>query len=282
MDLVVVTGATGRQGGAVARHLLASGRRVRALTRDPGSPAARELARLGAEVVRGDMGDLDSLRPVMHRADGVYSVQNHMISGLDAEIHQGRTVGDAALEAGVRHFVYGSAGTGRPGTGVGSWESKLVVQKHLEALGLPLTVLRPMAFMELMTDKGFYPPVTAWHLMPKLMGDDRALPWLCVDDLGAVAARVFAEPERFVGVELALASDVVSLRECRALWVEVFGRKPKRFPMPVWMFEKFVGKDLTAMWRWLRVNPTDVDPAGTWEVLPRAHTVRQWLAERRA
>ncbi|NUT96524.1 MAG: NmrA/HSCARG family protein [Saccharothrix sp.] len=282
MDLVVVTGATGRQGGAVARHLLASGRRVRALTRDPDSPAARALARLGAEVVRGDMADRDSLRPVFVGAHGVYSVQNPMISGLDGEVHQGRTVGDAAAEAGVEHFVYGSAGTGEPGTGVGSWESKLTVQAHLESLGLPLTVLRPMAFMELMTDKDFYPPVSAWHLMPKLVGDDRPLPWLGVDDLGAVAARVFAEPERFTGADLRLTSDVVSLGECRALWTAVFGRGPKRFPMPVWVFERFVGDDLTAMWRWLRTHPTDVDPARTREILPGARTVRQWLVERRA
>ncbi|NUT94868.1 MAG: NmrA/HSCARG family protein [Saccharothrix sp.] len=282
MDLVVVTGATGRQGGAVARHLLASGRRVRALTRDPDSPAARALARLGAEVVRGDMADRDSLRPVFVGAHGVYSVQNPMISGLEAEVHQGRTVGDAAAEAGVEHFVYGSAGTGKPGTGVGSWESKLAVQAHLESLGLPLTVLRPMAFMELMTDKGYYPPVSTWHLMPKLMGEDRPVLWLSVDDLGAVAARVFAEPERFVGADLELTSEVLTIRECRALWTAVFGRAPRRFPMPVWMFEKFVGDDLTTMWRWLRTHPTDVDPARTREIVPDARTVRQWLVERRA
>ncbi|MFI9813295.1 NmrA/HSCARG family protein [Saccharothrix variisporea] len=282
MDLVVVTGATGRQGGAVARHLLASGRRVRALTREPDSPAARALARLGAEVIRGDMGDRDSLRPAFVGAHGVYSVQNPMISGLDAEVHQGCTVGDAAAEAGVEHFVYGSAGPPAPGTGVGSWESKLAVQAHLKTLGLPLTVLRPMAFMELMTDKDFFPPISAWHLMPKLVGEDRPLPWLTAQDLGAIAARVFAEPDRFVGAELALASDVRTLAECRALWVETFGRKPKRFPMPVWMFERFVGKDLTTMWRWLGAHPTDVDPARTREILPEARTVRQWLAERRA
>ncbi|WP_309111112.1 NmrA/HSCARG family protein [Saccharothrix sp.] len=282
MDLVVVTGATGRQGGAVARHLLEDGRRVRALTRNPASPAARRLADLGAEVVKGDMADPDSLRPVFRGAHGVFSVQNSMISGLDGEVHQGRTVGDVAAEAGVAHVVYGSAGTGQPGTGVGSWESKLRVQAHLEALGLPLTVLRPMAFMELMTDKDFYPPVSAWHLMPKLVGEDRPLPWLTAQDLGAIAARAFAEPERFVGANIALASDIRTLAECRALWAERFGRRPRGFPMPVWLFEKFVGKDLTTMWRWLHDNPTDVDPARTYEILPGARTVRQWLAERRA
>lgn len=224
--LVVVFGATGRQGGAVARHLLAGGWRVRAVTRDPGSVAARALA-----------------------------------------------------EAGVRHLVYASAGTGEPGTGVGSWESKLTVQAHLERLGLPLTVLRPMAYMELMSDKAFYPPVAVWHLMPRLMGEDRPVQWLCLDDFGAVVARVFAEPDRFAGADLRLASDVRTIGECRRLWREVFGRAPRRFPMPVWLFEKFVGTYLTTMWRWLRTHPTDVDTTETTALAPSARTVRQWMVE---
>ena len=71
-DLVVVTGATGRQGGAVARHLLADGWRVRGVTRSPGSSAARELARRGAEVVTADMGDPDAMRRACVGAHGAF------------------------------------------------------------------------------------------------------------------------------------------------------------------------------------------------------------------
>ena len=280
--LVVVLGATGRQGGAVARHLLAGGWRVRAVTRTPGSAAAQALASAGAEVVRADMADPAGLRVALAGAYGVFSVQNPMISGLADEVTQGVHVGTAAEEVGVRHVVYGSAGVGRPGTGVGSWDSKLAVEAHLESLGLPVTVLRPMAYMELMSDRAFYPSVAVWHVMPKLMGGDRPVQWLCLDDFGAVVARVLAEPDRFVGADLALASDVRSIDECRALWREVFGRAPRRFPMPVRLFEKFVGTDLTTMWRWLRANPTDVDTAVTTDLVPGARTVRQWLLERRA
>lgn len=280
--LVVVFGATGGQGGAVARHLLRGGWRVRAVTRTPGSAAAQGLAAAGAEVVPADMADLTALRSALAGAYGVFSVQNPMISGLTGEVTQGTNVGTIAAEVGARHVVYGSAGVGQPGTGVGSWDSKSAVQANLESLRLPLTVLRPMAFMELMTDKRFYPAVAMWHVMPKLMGGDRPVPWLCLDDLGAVVARVLAEPDRFVGANLALASDVRSIDECRALWHEVFGRNPRRFPMPVRLFERFVGPDLTTMWRWLRVNPTEVDTAVTKELVPEARTVRQWLLERRA
>lgn len=278
--LVAVTGATGRQGGAVARHLLAAGWRVRALTRDPSSQASARLAAAGAEVVRADMGSPQSLQSAFAGAHGVFSVQNPMISGPHEEVRQGRAVGDAAAAEGVRHVVYASAGPGVPETGVRQWDDKLVVRAHLESLGLPLTVLRPMAFMELMSDKDFYPPVSMWHLMPKLIGDDRPLPWLCADDVGAVAARVFAAPNRFAGVELPLGADVRTIGECRELWREANGRAPRGFPMPLWLFHRFVGDDLTRMWRWLRTHPVAFDLAATRAIVPAARTVREWLVQR--
>jgi uncharacterized protein YbjT (DUF2867 family) len=278
--LVAVTGATGRQGGAVARHLLSAGWRVRAVTRRPDGPAARALAALGAEVVPADMMNTGELVHVFREVYGVYSVQNFMPGGTDAEILQGKNVADAAKATGVQHLVYGSAGTGATDTGIPSWNSKLTVQAYIQALGLPLTVLRPMAFMELMTDKDFVPPVSTWSLMPKLMGQDRPVGWICVDDLGAIAARAFAEPDRFVGAELSLTSDVQSIAQCRLIWYDVYGRPPRRFPMPVWMFQRFVGSDLITMWHWLRTGQFDIDPMLTRRLLPTALTVREWLVRR--
>jgi uncharacterized protein YbjT (DUF2867 family) len=272
---VAVCGATGRQGGAVARHLLERGWHVRALTRDPSKPKARALADRGAEVVRADMGDRGSLEAAIGDAAAVFSVQNSMISGLDGEVQQGKHVADAAKAAGVRHVVYGSAGVGAR-TGVGSWDSKLTVEEHLRALRLPVTVLRPMAFMELMSDKDLYPPIAMWHLMPKLVGSAK-IPWLAVDDLGAIAALAFEGRDRFVGQTLSLSADVQSVGECRAIWTEERGRAPRRFPMPVRLFERFGGKDLTAMWRWLRTGSVPLDSGPTRQLRPQALTVRDWI-----
>jgi len=279
--VVAVTGATGRQGGAVAGHLLSAGWRVRAITRNPDGPAARALAAAGADVIRADMTNREQLVRAFRDAYGVYSVQNFMPGGVEAEITQGRNVADAAEATGVQHVVYGSAGPRATDTGIASWNSKLTVQAHIRALGLPLTVLRPMAFMELMSDKDFYPPVSTWSLMPKLMGQDRPLGWICTHDLGAIAARAFAEPDRFVGVELDLAGDVQSIAQCRQIWHDVFGRSPRRFPMPVWMFRRFAGSDLITMWRWLSTAEVQFDPTPTRELLPTALTVREWLLRRR-
>jgi uncharacterized protein YbjT (DUF2867 family) len=274
--VVVVTGATGRQGGAVTRALLQDGRRVRAMTRRPEGAAARVLAAAGADVVPADMDDPASLDRAFSGADGVYSVQNFMTSGLDGEVRQGRNVSEAAARAGVRHLVYGSAGVGRRGTGVGSWESKLDVEDHLRSLGLPVTVLRPMAFMELMTDRAFYPAAGVWHVWPRMAGWDFRVPWLSCHDLGVIAAKAFADPEGYRGQELLLAAEIRSLEECRATYARVMGRGPRRFPMPQWLFQRFT-PDTVRMWEWCRENDLDTDPEFTRSIHPEAMTVEAWL-----
>ncbi len=120
------------------------------------------------------MADPGRMRNVCDGTHGVFSVQNPMIGGEHAEFVQGRNVVDAAADAGVSHLVYGSAGT--PSTGVAAWDVNFEVAEYARSRGLPLTVLRPMAFMELMTDKDLYPPVAAWQLMPRLVGAERPIP----------------------------------------------------------------------------------------------------------
>jgi uncharacterized protein YbjT (DUF2867 family) len=274
---VAVCGATGRQGGAVARRLLESGWTVRALTRKPQGRPAQALAALGAEAVDADMNDTASMRKAFEGVDGVYSVQNGMVSGFDAEVAQGRNVAEAAKDAGVKHLVYGSAGIGRAGTGVPSWEARVRVEQHLHTLGLPFRILRPMAFMELMTDPSFYPAVGTWSVWPRLMGEDRPVIWIAVEDVGSIAALVFANRDHWLGRELALAADVRSLAECRSLYRDVIGRAPRTFPMPLWLFDRFTRKDLTIMWRWLKVHPVDYDLTETKAILPTVMTVPEWL-----
>lgn len=283
-ETIVVCGVTGRQGGAVARHLLADGWRVRGLTRQPDAAKAREVAAQGVEVVQADMADRAAMDRALDGAHRVYSVQSFAIAGPEGEIAQGRNVADAAQAAGVRHFVYASSGTGSA-TGVPSWDTKAAVTEHIRGLGLPLTVLRPECFMEIMTDKEFYPNVTAWHIMPNLAGTGTTIPWLAVDDLGAVAAKVFADPDRYIGQDIPLAGDVKSLAECRAIWTEVNGKPPRSFPMPLWLFKRVAGPsgtDLPIMWRWLRTGAVEKDPGATRTIHPEALTVRQWLERGKA
>jgi uncharacterized protein YbjT (DUF2867 family) len=252
---IVVVGATGRQGGQVLRHLLKQGWRVKALTRKPDSQKAATLKALGAEVIQADLEDLASLEAAFSGAYGVFNMQAPVPGKIEVEIRQGRNAAQAAKRAGVRHVVYGSAGPGHTQTGIEQWDAKIEIANTMNELGLPLTILRPMAFMELMTDPTYYPQSSTWYVWPKLMGINRPIPWLSVQDLGAIAAKAFASPDEYIGRDLALASDAQSLYEVREIYQEVKGKYPKRFPMPMFLFEKFVGKDVPNMWRWLRTNP---------------------------
>jgi len=146
---VLVTGATGRQGGAVVRHMLPKGWKLRALTRDPGSHAARALTQKGVEVVQGDLEDAASIARAATGVYGIYSVQDFWAVGAKREVQQGKNVADAAKKADVKHFVYSSVGGAERNTGIPHWESKWEVEKHIRSLGLPATVIRPAAFMEM-------------------------------------------------------------------------------------------------------------------------------------
>lgn len=101
------------------------------------------------------------------------------------------------LKMGVQHVVYGAAGIGRHDTGVGSWDVEEDIVQYMADRGLPVTTLRPMEFMELMTAPKFFPAASTWQVMPKLMGSSRPVGWLAVDDLAVIAAKAFSAPERF-------------------------------------------------------------------------------------
>jgi uncharacterized protein YbjT (DUF2867 family) len=168
--IIAVVGASGLQGGAVTHRLLKDHWPVRALTRNPEGKKAQALTQLGTEVVKADLSDPVSLERAFDGVHGVFSVQNHHLSGYEGEVRQGKQVAEVAERVGVSQLVHSGAGPGVKGSGVGSWETKLEVAAYLRTLDLPATILHPTAFMELMTERKFYPLASVWHLMPKLMG----------------------------------------------------------------------------------------------------------------
>jgi uncharacterized protein YbjT (DUF2867 family) len=227
------------------------------------------------------MEDVGSLHRALHSAYGVFSLQNGLVSGFDHEVTQGRNVANAAGEAGVAHLVYAAAGTGQRGSGIPSWDAKLEVEDHMTSLGLPFTSLRPEAFMELMTDKGYYPAVGTWRIWPRLSGEDLGIAWMAVEDVGVVAAAVFAQPETYIGQSLVLVADVKSLAECRDIYREVMGKPPSTFPMPVWLFDRFTRGDVTAIWRWIKTGEFSTDTAPTLAIHPGALSVHEWMVRQR-
>lgn len=249
---VLIFGATGNVGGATTREMLRRGWQVRAVTRNPASEKARALAALGAEVVQGDMDDRASLDRVFDGFRRVLSVQNWQVSGPEGEVRQGKQVAEAARSAGVEHLVFASAGTGEANTGVPHFDNKLIIEQHMQELGLPFTVVRPVPFMELMSKKEFFPPVGIWGFSPKILGWNTPLPWVAVRDIGIAIANIFENPEDWIGREQILCGDVKTLDECRDIFTAVTGKRPFRVPLPAWLFGKMAGNELVIMWEWMK------------------------------
>ncbi|MFF5448612.1 NmrA/HSCARG family protein [Streptomyces sp. NPDC012888] len=213
MSRILVTGATGLQGGAVARELVRRGRSVAALVRDPESERARALAGLGVELVRGDLDDEASLRPALEGFHGLFSVQNFMTpGGLGAEVRQGRALARAAKAAGIGHVVYSSVGGAERESGVPHFDSKRGIERYLESKGVPLTVLRPTFFMDNFAAHG--PELVDGTLVVRLaLKPDTRVQFIAVDDIGYFAAEAFDRPDEYVGRAVEIAGDALTATE---------------------------------------------------------------------
>jgi uncharacterized protein YbjT (DUF2867 family) len=223
---ILVTGATGRQGGATARHLAANGWAVRAMTRDPSQPKARFLAESGIEVIRGDLDDANSVVRALEGIYGVFSVQSYAEHGASGEVRQGILLADLAFKAGVQHFVYTSVGGAERCTGVTHFETKWEIERHIRRIGLPATILRPVAFMESFT----YPFFLTMLYTGILPGPQRPENWqvIATDDVGQIAATVFKDRNGFLGKEIEIAGDEMTMDEAAAVFGRVIGR-PVRY-----------------------------------------------------
>ena len=146
---ILITGATGKQGGATLRHLAKRGGfKLRAMTRKPASDAAKAVAELGAEVVDGDM-DQASLERAVAGAWGVFAVQNTWEAGVEKEEEQGKRLARVARDKGVEHYVYSSVGSAHEDTGIPHFENKFRVEQSFKQLQFPShMILRPVFFME--------------------------------------------------------------------------------------------------------------------------------------
>lgn len=272
--VILVAGATGTQGGAVARELAARGYRVRGLTRNPDSPASQALAKLGVEPVRGDFDDAASLDRAFAGAYGAFSVQQYRGVGTDAEIRQGKAFADAAKRAGVKHFVYTSVAKAPLGTGVPQFESKLEIENHVKSLGLPYTIIRPASFMsgfeEFRADaeKGeFSGPLPA----------DLARVYIAPRDIGRFAAEAFDHPQAWLGRAETIAGDQISYANVAAAMGRVLG-KPVRYRQIPWEDYKATATP-TAVAReaWYLENSDPVDVAALRRQYPWLMTFEDYL-----
>lgn len=277
---VLVTGATGRQGGAVVRHMLAKGWRLRALTRNPGGHQAQSLSQQGVEVVQGDLEDPASIARAAAGVYGIYSVQDFWAVGVKREVQQGKNIADAAKRACVEHLVYSSAGGAERNSGVDHFESKWEIENYIRKLRLPATMIRPVAFME----NYYIDQVEIGILKGKLMDPIRAdKPYQTIanDDIGAFVALAFECPSEFIGKELEVAGSELTNLEAANVFSRVLGKpvKFRRLPMP--MVRLILGKEFYQMFRWFNEAGFKADIQGLRKAYPQVplHTLEEWLRE---
>jgi uncharacterized protein YbjT (DUF2867 family) len=248
---VLVTGATGKQGGALARLLLKRGHHVHAFVRSPGSPAARELEQWGARLVPGDFEEPDSIERALRDVDAVFAMATPFdAGGLEGEVRHGRHLIDAAKLARVRHFLYSSVAGADQETGIPHFDTKHVVEGHLRQSGLPYTIIAPVWFMENFLGPSFAEGLHA-GVLSLALPPHQGLQMVPVADLAAFCARVLEWPDEFFGRRIEVASDEVTGEQAAALISYVSGYKLRYEEVPLEVV-RASSEDLGRMFEWFQ------------------------------
>jgi uncharacterized protein YbjT (DUF2867 family) len=244
--VVLISGVTGSQGGAVARELVGKGFKLRGLTRKPESEAAKAVAALGVELVKGDLDDEASLKAALQGAWGVYGVQNTWEAGVENEEVQGKRLVQLARAAGVQHFVYTSVGSADKKTGIPHFDNKWRVEETLRAARFPSHVIfRPVFFMENLLGGWFL------HGDKLMMGLKATTPlqMVAVKDIGRVEAQGFTRSAELSGKELDLAGEAVTLADATKILSAALGRPLEFVSLPLEAVRKN-SEDLALMLQW--------------------------------
>jgi uncharacterized protein YbjT (DUF2867 family) len=271
---ILVTGATGNQGGTVARHLLQRGKfKVRAMVRDENKPAAKALKELGAELVKADFNDRASLDRAVEGVYGVFSIQDFR-EGAAVEIQHGNAIADAAKAANVQHFVYSSVGSAETNTGIPHFDSKFQVEEHIRSLGLPYTILRPVFFFY---NYNMMLPMVKNGTLSQPLSPDTKLQQLSEEDYGKMVADVFERPADFANRAIEVASVEMTMPEISAAFSHVLGKPVAYQQIPFEAFEQQAGKEVTIMYRWFENVGYSADFAQLKRELPAPSDFESYL-----
>jgi uncharacterized protein YbjT (DUF2867 family) len=256
------------------------GWKLRALTRNPRSYAAKQLASQGVELMQGDLDDPASLERAVHGVYGVYSVQDFWTVGARREVQQGKNLADAGKKAGVEHFVYSSVGGAERRTGITHWETKWEVEKHIRGLKLPTTVLRPASFMETYHILEVEIGLLKGKLADPIRGD-KPYQTIATDDIGGFVALAFERPKDFIGLELEIAGSELTNLQAAEVFSRVLNRPVKFQKLPMLIVKLFLGKEFYEMFHWFNIKGYQANIAELRRKYPdvRLHSLEEWLRE---
>src|SRR6266516_5605302 len=237
---ILVTGATGQQGGAVAREL---------------------LARQGAEIVKGDLNDAESLRRALQGAWGVFAVQNTWEAGVEGEEAQGKRIAEIARKNGVQYYVYTSVASAHRNTGIPHFDNKWRIEETVRGLAFPShVIIRPSFFMENFLSPWFKPGIDQGKLMMGIK-PTTVLQMIAVADIGKYGLLAFEKPTELNRREIDIAGDAHTMPETANILSKAAGRTIVFQQLPIAEIRKS-SEDFAIMLEWFDRVGYDVDIAG--------------------
>jgi uncharacterized protein YbjT (DUF2867 family) len=272
---ILVTGATGKQGGAVVDALLARGHGVVALTRSPDSLAAAGLAASGAKVARGDFSDSGALSAAMQDIDTIFVMGTPFGTSTREELRQGLAVIDAAQAAGVGHVIYSSVASADRDTGIPHFDSKFEVEQRLRGLSTGWTISAPVAFMDFL-NPFFHDGLRAGELR-MAVPHSRPVQYVAVPDIGTFVAALVERRERVFGRRIEIAGDERTGAETAAVLSRASGRDIRYVAFPPDALRTY-SDDLARMFEWFDAVGYSVDRAALRKEFPELswHSIEDW------
>jgi uncharacterized protein YbjT (DUF2867 family) len=277
---VLVSGATGQQGGALARVLLEKGHQVRAFVRRPDSPEIAELERLGAELAEGDFEEPSTIERAARGMDAVFVVATPFEAGMEAETRHGIAAADAAKAAGVSHLVYSSVANADKDTAIPHFDSKRRVEEHIEDLGIPYTIVAPVYFMDNLLAPWTLPQLKEGRF-PMALPSSRPLQQIALSDIATFTGVVFENREEFEGRRVDIASDELAGEEVAEVLTRVTGHEIHYVELPLEQVRQAMGEDGALMFEWFDQVGYSADIAALRRDHPEVgwHTFDGWAKE---
>jgi uncharacterized protein YbjT (DUF2867 family) len=269
---ILVTGATGQQGGSLARLLLQKKHKVYALTRNTQSSAAQDLRQKGASVVKGDLDDSDSLKRAVKDVDSIFLMGTPFEDGTEGETRRGKLMVDIAKENKVEHLVYSSVANANKNTHIPHFESKYKIEQHIKNLGLPHTIIGPTFFMENLLGPGLEQGQLTLPLSPLTTLQQSAL-----ENIAEFSALVLERRKPFLGERIDIASDEVTGEQATNILSNVLGYKIRYVPVP--LEQVYQGnEDMARMYEWYEKVGTGIDISALHQEYPEVNwlTFRDW------
>lgn len=256
--IIAVVGATGAQGGGLVRAILndaTGGFTARAITRDVNSDKAKELAKLGAEVVAADIDDVESLKRAFKGAYGVYCVTFFWAHfSPEKEIAEAINMARAAKDAGVQHAIWSTfedtrrwvpLSDNRMPTLMGKYkvahfDAKSEADHMFTDLGVPTTFLLTSFYWENLIYFGLGPKKgTDGKLSITFPMGDKKLPGMSSEDIGKCAYGIFKKGRQFIGKTVGVAGEHLTGTQMAAALTQALGRDVSYNDVPPNVYRSF-------------------------------------------